>query len=377
MARILALAALVLASTALAQSPAPKPFLSHQVNADDSITFRTIAPGATKVSVSVDVMAKPLEMARDAQGLWSVTTPAMPPEIYAYSFNVDGQQTADPKSTTSVRNLVYLGSSVTVPATPPAPWEMTDIAHGRIDHHLYTTHIAKHLPSEQEGYVVYTPPGYDAKRKGGYPVLYLLHGWSDDEYGWTAVGHGDYILDNLIDSGKAVPMIVVMPLGYGDYDFVTHGFSVWNDAAKIHNNVDLYSQMLLTEILPAVEHEYNVAPGRANRAIAGLSMGGLESVTIGLNHTDTFAWVGGMSAAFFSGHFDEFLPNITAKQANLRLLWIACGKDEELLKSNRELVLWARAHGLDTTAVEIPGRHVWPTWRDNLLNFAPLLFKSK
>jgi enterochelin esterase-like enzyme len=378
MVRCLLLLASLFLSPALAQTPAARPVQSHQVNPDGSITFRYVDPAATKVEVSVDVLGKPLAMARDTDGVWSVTTAAMAPEIYGYSFTVDGRHAVDPLSVSPIRNLLSLNTSVTVPATPPAPWELTAIAHGRLDHHMYTTHVAKNLPVGQESYVVYTPPGYDAKRKGGYPVLYLLHGWSDDEYGWTAVGNGQYILDNLIDSGKAVPMIVVMPLGYGDYDFVTHGFSVWQDAAQVNGNASLDSQMLLTEIVPAIDREYNVAAGRENRAIAGLSMGGRESVTIGLNHTDQFAWVGGFSAAVFNEGFNQFLPDgITAKAANLRLLWIACGTEEPLLKANRDLVVWTRAHGLETVAIEIPGRHTWPTWRDNLVHFAPLLFQKK
>jgi enterochelin esterase family protein len=376
MRRLLALATLLSASLAFAQV-APKPFQSHQVNADGSITFRYFAPAATKVEVSVDVLAKPLAMVKDADGLWSATTAPLPPEIYSYSFSLDGLQTADPLSVNAVRNLIYLGSSVTVPGDLPAPWELTDIPHGRLDHVLYTTHIAQHLPADQEAYLVYTPPGYDAKHKGGYPVLYLLHGWSDDEYGWTAVGHAQYILDNLIDSGRAVPMIVVMPLGYGDYDFVTHGFSVWDDVAKQDANVSLYSQMLLTEIMPAIDHSYNVAKGRENRAIIGLSMGGLESLTIGLNHTDTFAWVGGMSSAVFSEQFDRRIPSLDATHANLRLLWVACGKADGLYPHVQNFIAWAKAKGLNPVSVETPLGHVWPTWRENLLTFAPLLFKGK
>jgi enterochelin esterase family protein len=367
---------LLFASLAIAQTT-PKPFQSHQINSDGSITFRYSAPAATKVEVSVDVLPAPLAMAKDVDGLWSVTTAPMPPEIYSYSFSVDGLRTADPLSVDAVRNLVYMGSSVTVPGDPPAPWELTNIPHGHLDHVLYTTHIAKHLPADQEGYLVYTPPGYDAKRKGGYPVLYLLHGWSDDEYGWTAVGRAQYILDNLIDSGRAVPMIVVMPLGYGDYDFVTHGFGVWDDVAKQDANTTLYSQMLLTEILPAVDHSYNIAKGRENHAIIGLSMGGLESLTIGLNHTNTFAWVGGMSAAVFSEEFDRRIPSLDAAHANLRLLWVACGKADKLYPHVQNFVAWAKDKGLNPVAVETPLGHVWPTWRENLLTFAPLLFKGK
>ncbi len=329
------------------------------------------------MEVHVDVLPESLEMTLGTDGLWSVTTPPLPPEIYSYSFNIDGHPIVDPTNTQVVRNLLSINNHVTVPGDPPAPWELTDIPHGRLDHVLYTTHIAKHLPADQEPYIVYTPPGYDAKHKGGYPVLYLLHGWSDDEYGWTAVGRAQYILDNLIDTGRAVPMIVVMPLGYGDYDFVNHGFGVWDEVAQQDANTALFSQMLLTEIMPAVDHSYNVAKGRENRAIIGLSMGGLESLTIGLNHTDTFAWVGGMSSAVFSEQFDRRIPSLDAAHANLRLLWVACGKADKLYPHVQDFDAWAKAKGLNPVAVETPLGHVWPTWRENLLSFAPLLFKGK
>jgi enterochelin esterase family protein len=374
MRRIFALVTLLFASLAFAQTPKLQ---THQVNPDGSITFRIIAPATSKVEVHVDVLPESLEMTLGTDGLWSVTTPPLPPEIYSYSFNIDGHPIVDPTNTQVVRNLLSINNHVTVPGDPPAPWELTDIPHGRLDHVLYTTHIAKHLPANQEPYIVYTPPGYDAKHKGGYPVLYLLHGWSDDEYGWTAVGRAQYILDNLIDTGRAVPMIVVMPLGYGDYDFVNHGFGVWDEVAQQDANTALFSQMLLTEILPAVDHSYNVAKGRENRAIIGLSMGGLESLTIGLNHTDTFAWVGGMSSAVFSEQFDRRIPSLDAAHANLRLLWVACGKADKLYPHVQDFDAWAKAKGLNPVAVETPLGHVWPTWRENLLSFAPLLFKGK
>jgi enterochelin esterase-like enzyme len=373
MARLLALVTLLAASvTAFAQQPS-----THQVNPDGSITFRYDDRSATKVALTIDAFPKPLPLTRDENGLWSVTTAVLPPEIYGYTFVVDGTPKLDPANSNVRPNYVSFSNNVTVPSTPPAPWELTAIPHGRVDHHIYTTHIVKNLPENQNAYVVYTPPGYDAKRKGGYPVLYLLHGWSDTETGWTAVGHADLILDSLIASGKAVPMIVVMPLGYGDLSFVNSGFSVWNDSAKVDENLSLYSQALEAEVIPAVEHEYNVAAGRNHHAIAGLSMGGLESLTIGLNHPDQFAYVGGMSSALEGRHFSEHIPDLDAKKANLSLLWVACGTTDHLIAPNREFISWAKTKGFDVTTVETPGAHTWLTWRDNLSNFAPLLFRSK
>jgi enterochelin esterase family protein len=362
--------------SAFAQPQAP-PLQTHQVNPDSTITFRYVDPSATKVDVSIDAPQKLLPMTRGEDGVWSVTTPKLAPEYYGYAFVVDGVTKLDPNNADTRRNFIFLANNVMLPAQPPAPWELTAIPHGRVDHHEYTTHVVKNLPADQNAYVIYTPPGYDSKRKAGYPVLYLLHGWSDDEVGWSQVGRADLILDTLIAQGKAVPMIVVMPLGYGNMDFVRKGFSVWDKPELVNENTSLDSEALLTEVAPAVEREYNVSVGRENRAIIGLSMGGLESLTIGLNHTDQFAYVGGMSSAIHQRHFDEAMSKLDVKKANLRLLWVACGTGDDLLAPNREFVQWAKQRGLQVTAVETPGAHVWPVWRDNLLAFAPLLFRAK
>ena len=379
MSRILVVAVCCFSIGAIAQTSAP-PLASHQVNADDTITFRYAAPAATKVVVGIDAYPKPLAMTKDASGVWSVRTGVLPPEYYGYHFVEDGVDKLDPLNPNTIENYASLGDIVLIPSRPAAPWELTDIPHGRVDRHLYATTVARNLPENQESYMVYTPPGYHAKRKGGYPVLYLLHGWSDTANGWTGNGHADLILDTLLAEKKAVPMIVVMPLGYGDLDFVTHGFRVWNDPAKVSGNVDLFSKMLLTEIVPAVEREYDVAAGRENRAIAGLSMGGLESLTIGLNHPELFAYVGGMSAAVFGGKdaaFEAEIPNLDAKKASLKLLWVACGKADGLFAANQEFIAWTKTKGFAPVAVETAGAHTWLTWRDDLLQLAPLLFVSK
>ncbi len=391
MSRSLVLTALLLSLGVAAQplsasaqaAPPPLAFQSHQVNPDNTLTFRYSAPTAKSVQVGIDAYLKPLPMTKDANGLWTLTTPVLPPEIYQYSFIEDGVTKLDPLNDDTVKNLVSLGDMVLLPAPTPAPWELTAVPHGRVDHHLYTTHVAKNLANNQEGYIVYTPPGYDEKLKGGYPVLYLLHGWSDTEDAWDNDGRANLVLDRMLAEQKIVPMIVVMPQGYGDLNFVQHGWGVWSDPAQISENLGLYSKMLLTEILPAIDHEYNVAPGRQNRAIAGLSMGGLEGLTIGLNHTDDFAYVAGMSSAIFGSKdegneptFERDIPNLDAKKANLKLLWVGCGKTDGLIKANRDFVAWTKAKGFNTVAVETEGAHTWLTWRVNLQQLAPLLFRN-
>ena len=380
--KLLLLAALTSALYASAQQPAI-PLKSHEVNADNTITFRYSGPTAAKVLVNSDAFLVSQPMTKGADGTWTFTTAPLPPQYYSYSFSVDGVTELDPFNPITVQNsdtlpaIYYIASKVLVPGTPPMPWELTAVPHGSVTHHNYTTHIVKDLPTNQSGYTVYTPPSYDPKKKGGYPVLYLLHGWSDVETGWTNDGHADLILDNLIAAGKAVPMIVVMPRGYGAEDFAKHPISIWGNSALVKQNLDLFTQAFETEVMPTVEREYNIARGRENHAIAGLSMGGLEATTIGLNHTDQFAWIAGFSSALIGATFDERIPNIDARKADLRLLWVACGVSDQLITPNRAFVAWAKAKGLPVTAVETPGRHTFVVWRDNLAHLAPLLFQPK
>jgi enterochelin esterase family protein len=206
-------------------------------------------------------------------------------------------------------------------------------------------------------------------------VLFLLHGWSDFGDGWLTVGKANLIFDSLISTGSIVPMIVVMPQGYGDYTFVTSGEKVWDDPAKVNENLTLYSKMLMQEIIPAVERDYPVARGRDNHAIAGLSMGGLESLTIGINHAAYFAYVGGFSSAVKNLNFKQQMMD-PGMARDLRVLWVACGTSDDLITPNRSFVNWAKTQHLPVTPIETEGKHTWLVWRDNLIHFTPLLFRN-
>ncbi len=360
---------------ALAYGQQPASFQSNEVHADGSITFRYQDPAASKVLLRLDGASKPLAMEKDkdSDGVWTVVTPPLPPQIYGYGFEVDGRPEFDPKNPVIKPNLIFVGNMVTVPGSVPQLWESRDVPHGTVHHHFYTSKVALGLAGGQSEYYVYTPPGYDPKRRKPYPVLYLLHGWSDMAAAWTAVGQANFIFDNLIAEGKVKPMLVVMPLGYGDMKFVNSGFGVWDDDAVIDHNVALFSQALLTEILPRVESAYRVSKDRNDRAITGLSMGGLESLTIGLTHPGQFGWVGGFSSALGHREKDQ-LATLHGNSANLHLLWIACGTEDDLITPNRGFVAWLKSNNVPVTAVETPGMHTWMVWRENLARFASLLF---
>jgi enterochelin esterase-like enzyme len=352
------------------------PFRSTEVHPDRTVTFLYKDTAATRVELVLGGLPKKLPMEKGATGIWTVTTPSLAPEIYGYHFEADGNLRLDPANPNTTVNLVDIANEVTVPGDTPQPWEPTNIPHGTLHHHIYATSTVLGLPQNQNRYYVYTPPDYDPKAKKPYPVLYLLHGWSDSDSGWTAVGRADLILDNLLAEGKIKPMVVVMPLGYGDMSFL-HTFHVWDDPAAIDRNTNLFTQALLTEVLPRVEAEYHVSKDRNDRAIAGLSMGGLESLQIGLTHTGQFAWVGGFSSAIHNLDYTKELASLDPKAANLRLLWVACGTEDSLINPNRKFVAFLKTRDMPVTQIETPGFHTWMVWRDNLIHFAPLLFQQK
>jgi enterochelin esterase-like enzyme len=367
--RALLLAALPAA--ALAQQPALN---SHEVNPDGTLTLRYYAPSAQKVDVRLDYNLNGLPMSKGADGVWTLTTGPLQPALHTYTLVSDGTPVLDPYNSSVEPSYGYLDDEVTVPGAPQL-WDPADVPHGVVHHHIYKSAVLKGLPGNDEDYYVYTPPGYDAAAGKPYPVLYLLHGWAGLAGSWTHSGQANLIMDNLIARQTALPMVLVMPLGYGDLAFATSGFGVWSDKEAVGNNLALFGKALLSEIIPQVEGGYRVSARREDRAIAGLSMGGGESLTIGLNHPETFAWVGGFSSAVDTSQADGVFPGLDAKRSP-SLLWISCGTSDGLIKPNRDFVAWLRSKALNPVAVETPGIHNWPVWRDNLIHFAPLLFRG-
>lgn len=369
------LLSLALAGLAMAQqtktAPPPAALLSPEVNADGSVTFRFRAPNAVDVKLDREG-TEPVAMQKDEQGVWSVTTAPLSPDYYGYSIFVDGVRSLDPSNHRLTPNLLNTSNAVHVPGPLSLPWELNDVPHGEIHHHFYKSAVA----DDDRDYYVYTPPGYDPAAKKTYPVLYLLHGFSDDASGWTAVGRANVILDNLIAQGKAKPMIVVMPLGYGTMQFVELGWNAWSHTELRDLNFKKFGEALLTEVMPQVETEYRIAKDRNSRAIAGLSMGGSESLLTGLNNLDKFSWVGAFSSGGIPEDFQKDFPSLDAKaNQQLHLLWIACGTEDRLITINRSLRGWLKTKDVKVTAIETPGMHTWMVWRRNLAEFAPLLFR--
>lgn len=356
--------------------PAPAPqrpprVVSPEITPDGHLTFHLRMPNAQEVLVAL-AGAKPVPMTKDEQGVWSATIGPLVPDIYSYNFIVDGTSMPDPANHNFVPNLIFTATMVHVPGAGLS-WEVQDVPHGIVHHHFYKSSIV----GDERDYFVYTPPDYNPKAKQPYPVLYLLHGYSDMANAWTEVGKANVILDNLIAQGKAKPMVVVMPLGYGAPEIVT-GWPPSASPELRQKNLDKFRAALLTEVMPAVERDYHVSKQPNDTAIAGLSMGGAESLYTGLNNLDRFAWVGSFSAGGLQGDYATNFPRLN-DMANdrLKLLWIACGTDDGLIKSNREFRQWLTQKGIHHVDIETPGAHVWPVWRRNLTEFAAKLFRAQ
>ena len=356
---------------------------SPEVAPDGSVTFRLRAANAREVVVTG--VGTRLPMQKNEQGLWTATSLPLKPDIYTYSFNVDGVSMNDPANPQVKTAFGNAGTSlVRVPGGNP--WDPTPVARGAIAHHFYKSGVI----GDDRDYYVYTPPNYDRNRREPYPVLYLLHGLGDDAFGWISVGAANVILDNLIAQGKAKPMIMVNTLGYATTD--PSGRTTPTGPKQMPN----FTNALLHEVLPQIEKAYNVSKDRTKRAIAGLSMGGAESLYVGLNHPDQFAWIASFSGAFvmwegvgggggrgapappvdpavFGGHF----PALDAKaSAAIKMIWITCGTADGLNGINRQFKNWLTSKGIRFTDSETPDMgHVWPLWRQNLAELVPQLFK--
>ena len=335
--------------------------ISPEVSPDRKITFRLLAPKAVNVTLCCKVSAP---MTKDANGVWSATVGPVPADIYSYFFDVDGVPTLDPRNP-NVQNYVPCQSSVDVPGDKPAAWDVRDVPHGTVHLHRYKSSLLK----TQRRFHIYTPPNY-SKSKESYPVLYLLHGWGNDDGSWISLGRADAILDNLIADGKVNPMIVVMPYG--------HTFDPFRpvDEATEERFFEEIEQEMLKELIPFVETNYRVKKGRESRALAGLSMGGWQTLTIGLGNLDKFAWIGAFSSGV--GNPDDLLKLCgTPAQANkqLKLFWIGCGTEDFLRKENEALISALEAKGIKHIWHSSEGIHEWSTWRKYLPEFASLLFR--
>jgi enterochelin esterase family protein len=366
----IAFAALITVDPAAAQQrpgTRPAPVVSPEVHADRTVTLRLRAPAAKEVKVAGEWPGGTNALTKDERGLWSITVGPLAPDVYGYSFVVDGFRTLDPAN----RNVKPMRSPTTsileVPGDPPRLHEFQNVPHGTVRLHEYQSKAV----GRRRGLYVYTPPGYDRQADASYPVLYLFHGSGDTEATWTVLGRAHVILDNLLAQQKAQPMVIVMPDGHA-----APTQPVGSGAGGLSQNLVAFQKDLLEDVLPFVEAKYRVRREAASRAIVGLSMGGGQSLTIGLKHPELFGWVGGFSAAVFDPEttLAGALADPWATNGKLRLLWFACGKDDRLVDNNRQLAALLQKHGIRHEFRATEGNHSWPVWRRYLAEFIPLLF---
>ena len=372
-------------------TPAATPVVSPEVHPDGTVTLRLDAPNAQTVTASIEGDPKPIVLQKNAAGIWEGITTPKAPEYYGYSFSVDGKRTLDPRNPNIRPNLLSPTTVLYVPAPSPQPWTLTDIPHGDVHHHVYFSRLASGDGfSDDRDVWVYTPPNYDSKRKEAYPVLYLIHGFSDAANAWVEAGQANLIFDSLLHDGKIKPMVVVMPRGYGTMQMIENATATRPPSLSVKNQ-QTFSDQMLHEIIPMAEARYNVAKDPAHRAMAGLSMGGGHSMYTGLNHPEVFGYVGMFSAgitsagadirgknvdaATYDAAFKAALPN-AATQPPVKLLWISCGTEDALISVNHGFEAWAKTNIKGNVQVrDTPGMHTWMVWRDDLVAFTPLLFR--
>jgi enterochelin esterase family protein len=355
----------MLALSLLLALQASGPVVSPEVQADRKVTFRIRAPKATEVVLNGEWKGGgKLAMTKDEQGVWSITVGPLEPDLYGYSFAVDGMTVTDPSNSVLKPMRSPRTSVVDVPGDPPRLHDWQDVPHGTVRLHEY---VSKSL-GRRRLLRVYTPPGYDKDPSATYPVLYLFHGSGDNEATWTAFGRAHLIADNLLAQGKAKAMIIVMTDG--------HAVAPGGPPESRGKNVEAFGKDLLEDVMPLVESTYRTKADREQRAIVGLSMGGGQSLTVGLNHLDRFAWVGGFSSAIGNPEttLATALADPAATNAKLRLLWIACGKDDGLVKNAQTLSDVLKAKEIRHELKITEGNHSWPVWRKYLGEFLPLLF---
>ncbi len=363
---------------AFAQAPRGRgpQVVSPEVTEDGKVTFRILAPKAESVRLNagdIPNLGQASELAKNDEGVWETTVgPINPPGAYRYLFNVDGVSVIDPTNPITSQSNANSWSLVYVPGLEFA--DTKPVPHGAV---AEVTYYSKVLKNHRRMHI-YTPPGYE-KGDGKLPVFYLLHGASDCDDSWSTVGRAGFILDNLIAEGKAKPMIMVMPNGH-------IGRFTWGSSNVLAEN---FESEFIQDILPYVEDHYRVLTDRGSRAIAGLSMGGAQTLNIAVPNLEQFSYFGVFSSGVFgiAGGFGNQNQGPSWEEKNkaklddealkkdLKLVWFATGKEDFLIETSRATVKMLESHKFNVEYKESEGGHTWINWRDYLAEFAPKLFR--
>lgn len=357
-----------------------KEIISPEIHADNSVTFRLLAPLADSVSVTGDFAQGSNKMTKDADGVWSLTTRPLPSELYTYAFAVNGLPMNDPNNVYYRRDVASTLNVLLVGGGQADLYKVNKVPHGTVAKRWYES------PGNGKSrrITIYTPPGYESGNSS-YPVLYLLHGMGGDEEAWPTLGRATQIIDNLIAAGKAKPMIIVMPNGNVAQEAApgesSEGF--YKPAFRLPNTMDGKYEETFIDIINFVDKNYRTVRNKSGRAIAGLSMGGFHSFHISRYYPDTFDYVGLFSAAIMpnenvkSGvyeNIDETL--LKQKQNGYKLYWIGIGKDDFLYQANTDFRKKLDGMNFKYAYRESDGGHTWRNWRVYLSEFLPLLFNE-
>ena len=339
-----------------------------QILPDSRVIFGIKAPDAKKVQVD---LVKKYDMVKDTAGIWTVTTDSVSEGFHYYSLLIDGVAIADPASETFY-GMGRMASGIEIPFAGGSYYALRDVPHGDVRIKKYFSKVT----NSWRALYIYTPPGYDSAVGDKYPTLYILHGGGEDETGWATQGKADLILDNLIAAKKATPMIIVMP----DANIGAGGFS----PNGIESSLKSFERELKETVIPFVEKNYRALPDAKSRALAGLSLGGLHTLYTGINNTDMFSYLGVFSSGWIIPMMNKFADNqysfikdnANKINSNLKALWISQGGKDDIAYKNGQLMLEKlKELNIKYTYNEYPGGHTWPVWRNNLYNFAQLLFK--
>jgi enterochelin esterase family protein len=366
---------------------------SPVVNADGTVTFNLFAPKAVKVEVTGDFLPEQSNVAamkEGPNGVWSYTTGKLAPEMYSYTFNIDGMTGVKDPANVYVNRDIISFTNIFIVSNEKGDkgdlYRVNEVPHGNLSKVWYNSPTLK----MQRRMTVYTPAGYDKGKN--YPVMYLLHGAGGDENAWSELGRAAQIMDNLIATGKAKPMIVVMPNGNTDCQAAPGEWSRGMYQPSFMGSVNQRPIATMDEsfmdIVKYIESHYKVAKGKKNRAICGLSMGGGHSFATSKRYPDAFNYVGLFSAGLNIGgdrnkSFYELLQQNKEVQQQLSrlfsakpaLYWIAIGKTDFLYQQNADLRRYLDEKGYKYEYVETEGGHIWRNWRIYLTMFAQKIFK--
>lgn len=347
--------------------------IAYEVHPDRTVTFKLRAPQAASVTVSGDFAQMVPPMTKSEDGFWSVTVGPLRPAIYYYVFSVDGVRTLDPANPFSTTNDRTDGQSMfEVKGDKPAPYDIQPVPHGELHVNYY---VSKKFDVPQMVWV-YTPPGYETSSQK-YPVLYLLHGAGDSEAAWVTVGRANFILDNLIAEGKAKPMIVVMPYGRPSRSAEIEA-APFPAAPRTEPGGPMFPHDLVEDVIPFAEHHYRISARADDRAIAGLSMGGNQTLEIGLTHLDLFHYVGAFSPVAppnAEATLKDLFADPAAANKKLKVFHIYIGKEDTLFQSNVAFDALLTKHQIKHSFMPTEEWHVWRNWRDYLADFAPQIFR--